>query len=428
MAPPRFKYGALSRSFMVLAVISLSFTSCYNFENESVEPDVSLHHGNILSPLLKALSEQNPWGEFTPRAKPDSRYVRYMKRLYKLSSKPDRSHEASHLYNTARLITPREECLEQSREFFMQDISYSLNRVRTQEQLLKSVLLYSFDHNHITPFTSLCYLDVREQKPSKEQICSHHLSTQQSVPLLSFRVHTERRVRRRWVEVDVTSFLRPLIQAHKKDIHLLINLTCVEDMIPGPGGQFHKSPVELTHRSPSLLLYLNDTSEVAYQRRATRGRVVDLTSNHWEGKSTLWESTSRKRRGTLKGTNSPHASMETSMPKLVPMYDFPTDDCDLYDFRVSFSQLKLDHWIIAPHKYNPRYCKGFCPRAVGYIYGSPMHTMVQNIIYEKLDSSVPRPSCVPSEYNPLSVLTIENDGSIAYKEYEEMIATKCTCR
>ncbi len=110
------------------------------------------------------------------------------------------------------------------------------------------------------------------------------------------------------------------------------------------------------------------------------------------------------------------------------MYDSPTDDCDLYDFKVSFGQLKLDHWIIAPHKYNPRYCKGSCPRAVGYIYGSPVHTMVQNIIYEKLDSSVPRPSCVPSEYNPLSVLTIENDGSIAYKEYEEMIATKCTCR
>ncbi|KAL0175576.1 hypothetical protein M9458_027906, partial [Cirrhinus mrigala] len=114
MATPLFKCGARC-FFMVLAVIGLSFTSCYNLENESVEPDVSLHHGNILSPLLKALSEQNPWGDFTPRAKPDSRYVRYMKRLYKLSSKPDRSHEASHLYNTARLITPREECLEQNR-------------------------------------------------------------------------------------------------------------------------------------------------------------------------------------------------------------------------------------------------------------------------------------------------------------------------
>lgn len=226
----------------------------------------------------------------------------------------------------------------------------------------------------------------------------------------------------------MTSFLHPIIQAHKKDLHLLINLTCIEDMIPRPGGQIHKSPVELTHRSPSLLLYLNDTSEVAYQRRPTPNRMVDLTSNHWDEKSRLWNPVSRKRRGTLKSTSAPKTSAEPNSPDFVSMYEFPKDDCDLFDFRVSFDQLKLAHWIIAPQKYNPRYCKGFCPRTVGYIYGSPVHTMVQNIIYEKFDSSVPRPSCVPSEYDPLSVLTIENDGSIAYKEYEEMIATKCTCR
>lgn len=118
MATTLFKSDAfctLTRLLIVLAAIGLLCTSCYNFENESLEPDVSIHHGNILNPLLKALSEQDPWGDYTPRTKPDSRYVRYMKRLYKLSSKHDRSHEASHLYNTVRLITPREECLQQSR-------------------------------------------------------------------------------------------------------------------------------------------------------------------------------------------------------------------------------------------------------------------------------------------------------------------------
>ncbi len=127
MATPLFKCGARCY-FMILVIIGLSFTSCYNLENESVEPDSSLHHGNILSPLLKALSEQNPWEGFTPRAKPDSRYVRYMKRLYKLSSKPDRSHEASHLYNTARLITPREECVEQNRGIPASDYCYLILR------------------------------------------------------------------------------------------------------------------------------------------------------------------------------------------------------------------------------------------------------------------------------------------------------------
>lgn len=71
-----------------------------------------VHHGNILSPLLKALSEHEPWGIHFPRTRPDSRYVRFMKRLYKLSTKHERSHEASHLYNTVRLITARQECLD----------------------------------------------------------------------------------------------------------------------------------------------------------------------------------------------------------------------------------------------------------------------------------------------------------------------------
>ncbi|KAI4899200.1 hypothetical protein NFI96_023592 [Prochilodus magdalenae] len=383
------------------------------------------YHGNILRPLLRALSEQEPWGATAPRTRPDSRYVRFMKRLYKLSSKPERSHEAHHLYNTVRLITPRQECLGQSREFFMQDISYSLDRVRAQEHLLKSVLLYSISHNHAASLASVCYLHVKEHVPSDDRVCLPSHGSPHSATPISFHVRVERAGRRKWVEVDVTSFLQPLIRGHKKDIHLLLNLTCLED------GLSDKSPIELTHMAPSLLLYLNDTSEVAYQRGSAHSRFENIRSNQWDMKThqrrpqsgsarNMW----RDRRSLPNGTQEPKPSTETDLPK----YEYPTDDCDLFDFRVSFSQLKLDHWIIAPHKYNPRYCKGICPRVVGYIYGSPMHTMVQNIIYEKLDSSVPRPSCVPSEYDPLSVLTIENDGSIAYKEYEEMIATKCTCR
>lgn len=71
-----------------------------------------VHHANILSPLLKALSDHEPWGIHFPRTRPDSRYVRFMKRLYKLSTKHERSQEASHLYNTVRLITARQECLD----------------------------------------------------------------------------------------------------------------------------------------------------------------------------------------------------------------------------------------------------------------------------------------------------------------------------
>nr|ADX86767.1 growth differentiation factor-9 [Anguilla australis] len=385
-------------------------------------------YGTILSPLLKALSEQATWGDFAPKLIPESKYVRYMKRLYRVASKQKRSQEgtSSQLYNTVRLITPRDECLQQSKEIFMQDLSYNLERVRVNEQLLKSVFLYSFEKDQTSSFTSVCYLDVQAQEHDHQQFChSNHYS-------VKFPVRTERS-RRKWVEVDVTAFLHPLIKSQKKGIHLLINLTCVTDGRPDSRNLGHRGPVELTIRSPSLLLYLNDTSELAYQRWPTAaesenpmaGLVAGAEKNHVQHgpdkRASRW-------RRNLPNSEVAQSSLAPSPVDHFLNYAFPTDDCGLYDFRVSFSQLKLDHWIIAPHKYNPRYCKGICPRAMGFIYGSPVHTMVQNIIYEKLDSSVPRPSCVPSEYNPLSVLTIEKDGSIAYKEYEDMIATKCTCR
>ncbi|KAL4631227.1 growth/differentiation factor 9 [Arapaima gigas] len=383
-------------------------------------------HGSKLSRKLNAWSEHSGGKEAGPRLRPDSRYVRYMKRLYKMSLKQERSpnSNASHLYNTVRLITPRDECLEQSEESSMQDLSYNLARVKVQEQLLKSVLLYSLDNDQTSSYPSVCNLDLKEQDHARPRgLCS---STHHSV---SFRVQSEKRNRRIWVEVDVTAFLHPLIRSQKKDIHLLINLTCVED--GGKAGE--RVPVELSLRSPSLLLYLNDTSEVAFQTwpaSATSESVKpSLVMNNF---LSLLES--KQKEGIIQGRRRPskrEAAVTSPAAKPTthfPRYEFPTDDCELYDFRVSFSQLKLDHWIIAPQKYNPRYCKGICPRAMQSIYGSPVHTIVQNIIYEQLDSSVPRPSCVPSEYKPLSVLIIESDGSIAYKEYEEMIATKCTCR
>ncbi|CAB1324977.1 unnamed protein product [Coregonus sp. 'balchen'] len=401
-----------------------SFPTTSNLADEFGDSTL-YQHDSILSPLLKALTAQgDPWRDTTPRMRPESRYVRYMKRLYRMSSRHERSSEGNnHLYNTVRLITPRDECLEQS---------------KAKEQLLKSVLLYSFDQEQATSMTTLCYLDVKERDTQDQ--CPLCPSTHHSV---NFLFHTDRR--RKWVEVDVTAFLQPLIQSHKKDINLLINLTCVEGRGRGAKGggeeRSGRGPVELHLRSPSLLLYLNDTSELAHRRwLPTRSRGHMRSANELDTLESLAEfkperRVSRSERRRLRrespdlSTNNAggKTSTKTVLPDLLLSSDFPTSDCALYDFRVSFSELKLSHWIIFPHRYNPRYCKGTCPRAVGFIYGSPRHTFFQNMIYHKLDSSVPRPSCVPSEYNPLSVLTLEAD-SIAYKELDEMIATRCTCR
>ncbi|XP_029502459.1 growth/differentiation factor 9-like [Oncorhynchus nerka] len=431
----------LTSVLLQLLISGLSLGSSPTTSNLADEfgDSVLYQHGSILSPLLKALTAQgDPWRS-TPVMRPESRYVRYMKRLYRISSRHERSSEGNnHLYNTVRLITPRDECLEQSKEFFMQDLSYNLGRVRAKEQLLKSVLLYSFDREQAMFMTNQCYQDVKEQDTHNQ--CPLCPSTHHSV---NFLFHTDRR--RKWVEVDITAFLRPLIQSHKKDIHLLLNLTCVEgrgrEAKAGGEEWSARSPMELHLRSPSLLLYLNDTSELAHQRwlpttsqgHPRSANEVDTLASLAEFKPEQRIIRSERRRlrreSPYLSTNNAgdQTSTKTFLPDLLPSSDFPTSDCALYDFRVSFSELKLSHWIIFPHRYNPRYCKGTCPRAVGFIYGSPRHTFFQNMIYHKLDSSVPRPSCVPSEYNPLSVLTLEAD-SLAYKELDEMIATRCTCR
>lgn len=74
----------------------------------------------LLPPLLKVLSDQGrqSWESEAPRLQPDSRALRYMKRLYKMSATKEGIPKAnkSHLYNTVRLFTPCSECKHSHRD------------------------------------------------------------------------------------------------------------------------------------------------------------------------------------------------------------------------------------------------------------------------------------------------------------------------
>uniref|UniRef100_A0A8C8RQ54 Growth/differentiation factor 9 n=1 Tax=Pelusios castaneus TaxID=367368 RepID=A0A8C8RQ54_9SAUR len=389
----------------------------------------------LLPPLLKVLSDQRPhsWEGETPRLQPDSRALRYMKRLYKMSATKEGIPKAnrSHLYNTVRLFTPCAECKHHHSDQIKVDLLFNLDHVTVLEHLLKSVLLYSFDRSVFSSFaiTCTCHLAVKEHNPSS-QVCPN-------VPRsITFNLHFELR-KHKWVEIDVTSFLQPLIAANKRSIHMAVNFTCLKDDQQHNSQQGNAFNMALV--LPSLLLYLNDTSEQAYHRwnslrhrrknpmwSRKRNNPLEDSMEERERENMQNERASRHRRDEAVKENP--SAPTYNLSEYFKQFLFPQNECELHHFRLSFSQLKWDKWIIAPHRYNPQYCKGDCPRVVGHRYGSPVHTMVQNIIYEKLDSSVPRPSCIPAEYSPLSVLTIEPDGSIVYKEYEDMIATKCTCR
>ncbi|NWT21967.1 GDF9 factor, partial [Cardinalis cardinalis] len=68
----------------------------------------------LLPPLLKVLHDRRPrgWHSEAPRLQPDSRALRYMKRLYRMSATRDGIPKAQRgrFYNTVRFLAPCWEC------------------------------------------------------------------------------------------------------------------------------------------------------------------------------------------------------------------------------------------------------------------------------------------------------------------------------
>uniref|UniRef100_A0A8B9QBS2 Bone morphogenetic protein 15 n=1 Tax=Apteryx owenii TaxID=8824 RepID=A0A8B9QBS2_APTOW len=202
---------------------------------------------------------------------------------------------------------------------------------------------------------------------------------------------------RGWAEADVTPYLAA---GNNSGAALALRLrhVCVR-----AGRASGRNDTAVVPSEPFLLLYLNDTRAGLQPRAGGPGPLL-----------------SRRAREA--------ANLAQDLPGYLRDQGGEKSDCSLRSFHVSFAQLGWDHWIIAPHRYNPRYCKGACPRLLRYDYHAPNHAVVQNFVHQLVDASVPRPSCVPYRYSPISVLMIEHNGGILYKEYENMIAESCTCR
>ncbi|NXI17104.1 GDF9 factor, partial [Irena cyanogastra] len=96
----------------------------------------------LLPPLLKVLHARGPrgWHSEAPRLQPDSRALRYMKRLYRMSATRDGIPKAQRgrLYNTVRLFTPCWECGHNHGDLGKGDVHsvdllFSLDRVTALE-------------------------------------------------------------------------------------------------------------------------------------------------------------------------------------------------------------------------------------------------------------------------------------------------------
>ncbi|XP_070595421.1 growth/differentiation factor 9 isoform X2 [Erythrolamprus reginae] len=384
--------------------------------------------------LFKLLSGHNSQGmeSDVSRSPPDNRALFYMSQLYKMFATKEgvlKDHKR-HLYNTVRLVTPHAECKHPTTngDLHSIDLFFNLDGVTASEHLLKSALLFSFDEPVSTAsnLTCVCNVAVQESDTSS-QACTN------VPPAMALNLDLEHR--HKWIEIDLPTILHPWILTKKRKLHMAMNFTCLKNEHSRNSEYFFN----VAQKSFFLLLYTIDTSDHTYHGWNFLQVRENLTlSSFKKGPFTVPSEEARK--GLKQGIAPRQRREEDGKMKNTPpvpifnisqyykQFSFPQNECELHSFWLEFSQLNWDKWIIAPHRYNPHYCKGDCPRVVGHRYGSPVHAVIHNIMREKLDSSLPELSCIPADYSPLSVLKVEADGSIVYQEYQNMIAKTCTCR
>ncbi|KAM8952854.1 bone morphogenetic protein 15 [Pelodytes ibericus] len=338
-------------------------------------------------PLIRTLLEDGPQ-EPVMAIKRDlnMHHLRFMLDLYKKSADGDgRPKSGRQIGAEVRLVRPASQAsFVTDAHWHMKDLIFSLQDVINTERLERAIVMHP-RAIHIEGACFFCKVDLASVTGLKTRISPGN---------------------RKWVETDLTSLLKNLMEGPKKSLNLELQITCRKlKMHP-------TNPIAVsTSYVPFLLLYLNHTLHGVTREK----RMVKKEPRKGEPGLLI-----RKPRqaGTI-GTKLPRFSNQSGLPK---------NRCVLRPFWVSFHQLGWDHWIIAPHRYNPGYCKGDCPRMLHSGYNSPNHAIIQNFINQVVDESVPRPSCVPYSYGPISVLMIEPEGKILYKEYENMMAESCTCR
>ncbi|XP_043913483.1 bone morphogenetic protein 15 [Protopterus annectens] len=351
-------------------------------------------------PLFQALSEKVPHGVRWKRHL-DGPEMHFMMDLYNraadMNGRPKDNRTTGS--DTIRMVKPRRGLLHHKKG--PQSTQYDLKFIPDLQNMIKVAFVF-FQEKSYDRIPISCQIKVLSKFKSRRDTNFDIASRLKSTFTISFNFQDK------MAEVDITSHLFPLLKSLWNKCMLYLSYTCVKT-----GAEDRDNAGEHVHlQVPSLLFYLRDK----LRKRQKMKSGMELTNEH-KGTGPILSRKVRELK-IINMDSSDYHKQETVLP----------NQCQLYSIRVSFQQLGWDHWIIAPHRYNPRYCKGDCPRVLHYGYHSPNHAIVQNFINERVDKNVPRPSCVPYKYKPISVLMIERNGDIVYKEYEDMIAESCTCK
>ncbi|XP_054422335.1 bone morphogenetic protein 15 [Pteronotus mesoamericanus] len=353
-------------------------------------------------PLIQELLEEVS-GKKQRKPEVQGHPMRYMLELYQRSADA-RGHPRENRTIGAtmvRLVRPLAKVARPLRGHrHIQTLHFPLRPNRVAYQLVRATVVYRHQL-HLAGFHRLCHVEPWVQKNPTSHFPS--LGRGSSKPSLLSKA---------WTEMEITQHVQQSLWNHKGHKVLQLHFMCQQ--------QKDSEGLELLWHGMSsldtafLLLYFNDTHKSVQKTKLLPRGLEEFMK---KDSSLLLQ---RAQRAASIASKIPGPSQEHVGPE--------SNQCSLHHFQVSFHQLGWDHWIIAPNLYTPNYCKGACPRVLRYGLNSPNHAIIQNLVNELVDQNVPQPSCVPYKYAPISILLVEANGSILYKEYEDMIAQSCTCK
>ncbi|XP_012887859.1 PREDICTED: bone morphogenetic protein 15 [Dipodomys ordii] len=353
-------------------------------------------------PLIQELLEDAPRKQQIKQW-PQGYPLRYMLKLYQRSADPHGHPRENRTIGATmvRLVRPSANVARPLRgSWHIQNLDFPLASNRVAYQLVRAAVIYR-DRLHLARCLLSCHVEPWIPKcPVNHFPSSGTGSTKPSL------------IPESWLEMDITHCLQQSLWNRKGRRFLRFRFMCQQQKGREVLGlQWHgTSSLDIAF----LLLYFNDTHKsVQKAKPLPRGQQEFV-----ESESSLFFRSARQACGIASEVSC--SSQEQDGPV--------NNQCSLHPYKVSFRQLGWDHWIIAPHLYTPNYCKGICTGVLPYGLNSPNHAIIQGLVNELVNQSVPQPSCVPYKFLPMSILLIEANGNILYKEYEGMIAQSCTCR
>ncbi|XP_078518320.1 bone morphogenetic protein 2-like [Lissotriton helveticus] len=158
---------------------------------------------------------------------------------------------------------------------------------------------------------------------------------------------------------------------------------------------------------PLLVTYSHDGRSQPFTNRIKRSRS-HIGRSLWDlnKRNRMLLSSRNKRTGKKRKTNS--------LCKRHPLF-------------VNFKDVGWNTWIVAPKGYHAFFCHGECHFPLADHFNSSSHAMVQMLV-NSVNSSVPRPCCVPTTLRSIALLYLDQDEKLVLKNYQDMVVEGCGCR